>query len=62
MTYRLLLNCALKLVEEIILYYDSRSKKHKKVRYLAHKSFPHAETDQPSTRHPNRFPLATILI
>ena len=24
----LLLNCALKLVEEIILYYDGRSKKH----------------------------------
>jgi len=23
-----LLNCALKLVEEIILYYDARSKKH----------------------------------
>ena len=30
MTYMLLLNCALKLVEEIILYYDARSKKHKK--------------------------------
>ena len=28
MTYVLLLNCALKLVEEIILYYDARSKKH----------------------------------
>ena len=28
MTYVLLLNCALKLVEEIILYYDTRSKKH----------------------------------
>ena len=27
-TYVLLLNCALKLVEEIILYYDARSKKH----------------------------------
>ena len=27
MTYMLLLNCALKLVEEIILYYDARSKK-----------------------------------
>ena len=27
-TYTLLLNCALKLVEEIILYYDARSKKH----------------------------------
>ena len=30
MTYILLLNCALKLVEEIILYYDARSKKRKK--------------------------------
>ena len=28
MTYMLLLNCALNLVEEIILYYDTRSKKH----------------------------------
>ena len=28
MTYILLLNCALKLDEEIILYYDARSKKH----------------------------------
>ena len=28
MTYMLLLNCALKLVEEIILYYDARLKKH----------------------------------
>ena len=27
-TYMLLLNCELKLVEEIILYYDARSKKH----------------------------------
>ena len=27
-TYTLLLNCALKLVEEIVLYYDARSKKH----------------------------------
>ena len=26
--YMLLLNCALKLGEEIILYYDARSKKH----------------------------------
>ena len=26
MTYMLLLNCTLKLVEEIILYYDARSK------------------------------------
>ena len=30
MSYMLLLNCALKLVEEIILYYDARSKKHQK--------------------------------
>ena len=28
MTYMLLLNCVLKLVEEIILYYGARSKKH----------------------------------
>ena len=28
MTYMLLLNGALKLVEDIILYYDARSKKH----------------------------------
>ena len=28
MTYMLLLNCALKLVEEIILYCDARAKKH----------------------------------
>ena len=27
-TYMLILNCALKLVEEIILYYDAQSKKH----------------------------------
>ena len=27
-------NCALKLVDEIILYYDARSKKHKKVANL----------------------------
>ena len=31
MTYMLLMNCALKLVEEIILYYYARSKKHKKI-------------------------------
>ena len=31
MTYMLLLNCALKLVEEIVLYYDARSKKHQNV-------------------------------
>ena len=29
-TYMLLLNCALNLVEEIIIYYDAQSKKHKK--------------------------------
>ena len=28
MTYMLTLKCALKLVEEIILYYDARSEKH----------------------------------
>ena len=28
MTYTFILKCALKLVEEIILYYDARSKKH----------------------------------
>jgi len=27
-TYMFILKCALKLVEEIILYYDARSKKH----------------------------------
>ena len=32
MTYMLLLNCALKLVEEIILYYDARSKEHQTFR------------------------------
>ena len=30
MTYMFILKCALKLVEEIVLYYDARSKKHKK--------------------------------
>ena len=36
MTYMFILKCALKLVEEINLYYDARSKKHKKnyIRYL----------------------------
>ena len=29
-------NCALKLVDEIILYYDARSKKHKKRYYYVH--------------------------
>ena len=28
MTYMFILKCALKLVEEISLYYDARSKKH----------------------------------
>ena len=28
MTYMFIFKCALKLVEEIILYYDARSKKH----------------------------------
>ena len=30
----MLLNCALKLAEEIILYYDARSKKHQNAQYL----------------------------
>ena len=34
-TYMLLLNCALKLVEEIILYYDARSKKHQSPLYVS---------------------------
>ena len=34
MTYMLLLNCALKLVEEVILYYDARSKKHQATKHL----------------------------
>ena len=33
MTYMFILKCALKLVEEIILYYDARSKKHQNVNY-----------------------------
>ena len=37
MTYMLLLNCALKLVEEIILYYDARSKKHQTNRSASHR-------------------------
>ena len=36
MTYMSILNCALKLVEEIILYYDARSKKHKKKQMLSY--------------------------
>ena len=35
MTYMFLLNCALKLVDEIILYYDARSKKHQII-YFGH--------------------------
>ena len=38
MTY-MLLNCALKLVEEIILYYDARSKKHKNTAKVASRWF-----------------------
>ena len=38
MTYMLLLNCALKLVEEIILYYDARSKKHQITNMLSEKN------------------------
>ena len=34
MTYMLILNCALKLVEDIILYYDARSKKHQITTYV----------------------------
>ena len=30
MTYMFILKCALKLVEEIILYYDARLKEHQK--------------------------------
>ena len=33
MTYMFILKCALKLVEEIILYYDARSKKHQITEY-----------------------------
>ena len=38
----LLLNCALKLVEEIILYYDARSKKHQ----IKHTRFPEVTKEQ----------------
>ena len=34
-TYMFILKCALKLVEEIILYYDARSKKHQTSEALA---------------------------
>ena len=37
MTYMFVLKCALKLVEEIILYYDARSKKHQ-ITYMLHVS------------------------
>ena len=41
-TYMFILNCALKLVEEIILYYDARSKKHQITNsfYIPSKHFP----------------------
>ena len=39
MTYMLLLNCALKLVEEIILYYDARSRKHQIISIVCEVSF-----------------------
>ena len=40
MTYMFILKCALKLVEEIILYYDARSKKHQITKeYLEVQSF-----------------------
>ena len=46
-TYMFILNCALKLVEEIILYYDARSKKHKKrtlfVHHFCRHHIPHSE-------------------
>ena len=39
MTYMFILKCALKLVEEIILYYDARSEKHKKKIIIIFKGF-----------------------
>ena len=38
-------NCALKLVDEIILYYDARSKKHKKIYILYIKYFTYFKTN-----------------
>ena len=35
MTYMFILNGALKLVEEIILYYDARSKKHQNTLHVS---------------------------
>ena len=52
MTYMLLLNiCALKLVEEIILYYDARSKKHETTNGFAHRALEQAFWTQPSHLH-----------
>ena len=38
MTYMFILKCALKLVEEIILYYDARSKKHQIIKIMLQSS------------------------
>ena len=47
-TYMLLLNCTLKLVNEIILYYNARSKKHQNKQNYFHEIWPSAE-DQDSS-------------
>ena len=47
MTYMLLLNCAIKLVEEIILYYDARSKKHQRTLHVSDRFSVHYQ--EPST-------------
>ena len=39
MTYMFIVKCALKLVEEIILYYDARSKKHQNSNVLISRIF-----------------------
>ena len=39
MTYMFILKCALKFVEEIILYYDARSKKHQIGSFVTHITF-----------------------
>ena len=46
MTYMFILKCALKLVEEIILYYDAGSKKHQKdlITFLGARSESSGET------------------
>ena len=45
MTYMFILKCALKLVEEIILYYDARSKKTlKKLYYHGYSYSVHANS------------------